>query len=82
MGYYIENIGGSHNSMTYTGEDQKVSAQTMKFVCDTEADIAKLPTTYIPDEEGRYCAPGSTATVIKPFGVYVLGVTENSWIKI
>lgn len=82
MSYYIEKISEQPNSFKYTGEKQKVSACKMEFICDTEEDLTALPTTYIPDEHGRYCAPGSTATVINPFGMYILGVTDNRWIKI
>ena len=82
MSYYIEKISEQPNSFKYIGEKQKVAACKMEFICDTDEDIKKLPTTYIPDENGRYCAPGSTAMVIAPFGMYVLGVSDNRWIKI
>lgn len=68
-----------------------VHSNKKSFICQTDADISKLPRvgvagTQVLDELDEPDANepvgfGSTATVQSPFGVYQLGA-DNNWSKI
>lgn len=45
-----------------------------KFICDTEADVAKLQT------EHPNCGAGSTALVVETGNVYMVNASGN-WVK-
>lgn len=54
-------------------QNDNISAYVAKFVCDTEADIANLPT------EKNKIYPGSTAVVAETGNLYILNASY-SWV--
>lgn len=79
MAYWIQEVGGSG----------KNSSGYRLFYCETDADIADLPTATTEGvrQEGdsvscKPCAVGSEALVRSTGDVYVLTKSTNSWEKI
>ena len=56
-------------------QNDNISAYVSDFVCDTEADIASLPTNK------KEVYPGSTCLVAQTGEVYVLNAS-NQWVKL
>lgn len=54
-------------------QNDNISAYVAKFVCDTEADIASLPT------EKNKVYPGSTAVVASTGNLYILNASR-AWV--
>ena len=56
-------------------QNDNISAYVAKFVCDTEADVASLPT------EKNKVYPGSTAIVATTGNVYILNASRQ-WVSL
>lgn len=53
-------------------QSNRIDYNVREYICDTEADIADIPTN---------CAPGSTIFVIETSNLYMLN-TKGEWIQI
>lgn len=66
------------------------NGDTKSYMCDTTADIAKLPTRLhrgadqegIDRTDGNTTNAGSDATVISPAAVYMLSYDGDEWKKL
>ena len=56
-----------------TSQSGETEAYVTEMICDTEADVANLPTSN--------CEPGSTCLCIETSSVYILN-SERVWKKI